>query len=93
MNNSHFRRGRGVFHCGVCGRACRDAGQSISSECCVQCYELAGIDNMVNDSGLPIDAQALAFAERVLAKIIEKGGDGEKAKAEFGFIWKKEAIS
>src|SRR4051812_37203088 len=51
MNNSHFRRGQSTFTCNCCKRLTRDTGvQSIGPDLCPQCYELAGLENCVQDN-------------------------------------------
>jgi hypothetical protein len=50
MSRKHFERGgRGVFSCEACGRSTRRVDQGGESLCCTECWELAGIDNSVND--------------------------------------------
>lgn len=49
--NSHFRKGRGVFVCVGCGHRTRDTGVNNGTDCCPDCYELAGIYNHFQDGG------------------------------------------
>jgi hypothetical protein len=52
MTKRYFERGgRGVFKCEICGRNTRRTDQGADSELCSECWELAGIDNAVNDNG------------------------------------------
>jgi hypothetical protein len=79
-----------VFACAVCGRSTRDVGHGI--DCCAECSEIAGIDNMVNDNGYEPGskeyADALAECESYLAAAVKKGGDGAKIKECNGYIWR-----
>ena len=84
--NSHFRPGRSTFICGVCGRRTRDAGQAISSECCLECFELAGLDNTVNDGCAPLDEVA-AERDALVARAIARGGDAARIRCEFSFLF------
>ena len=86
MNNSHFRRGRSTFICGVCGRRTRDAGQALGAECCPECYELALLDNTVNDRAAPL-AEVIAERDRLLAKAVKQGSDAARIRNEFGYIF------
>lgn len=90
MANRYFKRGRGVFTCAVCERKTRDTGHGI--DCCAECSEIAGLDNMVNDNGYEVGskdyADALAECEMLLTAAVKKGGNGEKIKANNGYIWR-----
>ena len=90
-NRRHFQRGYGVFECRVCGRKTRNPDHG-GTELCSQCFEIAGLDNMVNDNALEGDAKAKVVAECniYLAEIAEKGGDVERVKNCNDFIWGKE---
>lgn len=48
MRNDRFGK-RGVFTCSACGRKTREAGDNV--ECCPDCYDLAGIFNVLQDGG------------------------------------------
>jgi hypothetical protein len=85
-NNSHFRRGRSTFTCGICGRRTRDAGQAIGSECCLKCYELAGLDNTVNDGCAPL-AEVIPERDALLAKAVRQGSNEVRIKREFTYIF------
>ena len=54
-SRKHFQRqfgGRSVtFVCQVCDRRTRDTGQGVD-HLCEQCFDIAGLDNEVNDDGL-----------------------------------------
>ena len=87
-NRRHFQRqGRGVFVCCTCGRQTRIVDQDLNSECCPECYELAGIDNAVNDSGGTVLGEYAAERDALLAAIVRKGGNAERVKADYGYLW------
>jgi phage FluMu protein Com len=71
--SSQFRKGETTFKCGECGRLTRHTGvQSVGSESCPECYELAGIYNDYQDG---TDMSAYADTIRSLTKtIVERGG-------------------
>jgi len=63
--------------CAVCGRGFNEHS---SDHVCPECFELAGLDNQVNDDGRPQgNEQELAEAGRYLTAISRKGGDVQKA--------------
>lgn len=81
-SNSHFSRGSAVFTCDCCGRRTRHTGvQSVGSETCPQCYDLAGYQNSVWD-GDPI-ADIAPERDRLLAAAVKAGGDEAKIRKEF----------
>lgn len=85
MNHNHFKRGHGVYACGLCGRQTRGHGDAAGCELCGECYELCGMDNMVNDDGrLPTDAERKE-AERLLAKLNAKCGRDMRASFTYLF--------
>jgi hypothetical protein len=63
--------------------------QGADSELCPECWDLAGIDNAVNDSGG--DPQGLgdwtSERDRLLAKAVKGGGDPERIKEQFEYLW------
>lgn len=70
--NSNFGRG-GAFICALCGRRTRQTGaQSMGSELCPECYELAGMDNYCNDNGATPAAAGytnlISYTDRIAAK-------------------------
>ncbi len=85
-NRSHFRTGRSTFICGVCGRRTRDAGQALGAECCFECYELAGLDNTVNDGCAPLDEVA-AERDALLVKAVARGGSEASIRGEFSYLF------
>jgi len=66
----------GTFKCEICGRGTRHTGvQSLGSDLCPQCFELAGIENGVSDYG---DEALADYGDRVPALVAEltaKGAD------------------
>ena len=86
MRNDRFHKG--VFPCELCGRQTRGQTDAIMDiDMCQQCYDLAGDDNMHNDDGTTPDAEQMAHYNKLLAEIVEKGGDGEKVKALNDYLW------
>ena len=80
--NSRFERGSGVYNCSICGRCTRHTGvQSTGSDLCPQCYELAGLQNMVWDG----DALESVAHDRdaFLSEAIKRGGSELKIRREF----------
>lgn len=78
-NHSHFRRGSAVYTCVSCTRRTRHTGvQSLGSELCPECHELAGIYNAYQDGQDVVALYADAIREYTSA-ILEKGGklDGD----------------
>ena len=80
---------RGTFKCVSCDRRTRDTGQGVD-HLCYECYELAGLDNQVNDDGRGPDT--LTESERserdqLLAKIIKLGGNAEKVKKQDNYLF------
>lgn len=85
--NKHFRRGQSTFTCNICGRLSRDTGDNGQHELCPDCYELAGLDNMHNDDGEAPTPQQMAQYDATLAYIVSKGGDADKVRKQFSYIW------
>lgn len=91
-NNSRFGS-KGVFTCTCCGRATRETGDGVD-HMCHQCFEIAGLDNQVNDDGLsPCPADILAICNDHLDRIGKLGGNVEAVKAVNDFIWGKTEIT
>jgi hypothetical protein len=66
-----FERGRSTFKCQCCGRMTRETGiQSMGSDSCPDCYELAGQVNALSDS----DDFDRAYVLTLCANIRRKGG-------------------
>lgn len=79
---SGFQQGSGCYTCATCGRKTRNTGQSLSSELCPQCWDLAGLENEVSDGHQTLE-EALPEARRLLAEIRSKGGDPDESFAQF----------
>jgi hypothetical protein len=84
--NRFQRNGRGVFQCENCGRSTRQVDQGGDSQCCPQCWELAGIDNSVND-GAQTWTEVQSECDHLLAELVAKGGDANKAKRGLDYLW------
>jgi hypothetical protein len=78
MRKSQFTRGQSTFLCGVCRRRTRDTGSNGQCELCPHCYEIAGLDNMLNDERSQRVAENYIEAISLLAACVKLGGD-EKA--------------
>lgn len=90
MKNRFERGGRGVFRCEACGRSTRLVDQG-GEHICPQCWELAGIDNSVND-GAQTWAEVSKECEFLLEELVSKGGDAEKAKRGLSYLWPVEGV-
>jgi len=80
MTNRTFKRGgRGVFKCIACGHATRTTDQAADSECCADCYEIAGIYNAFQDGGAEAAKEYASEIRSCCAAIVAKGGtlDGD----------------
>lgn len=87
MKHDHFNY-RGKFVCHICNRMTRDTGQGVD-HLCMECYEICGYDNQVNDDGADAPPPAtLKECNRLLAVIKKRGGDAEKVKKCNQYIWK-----
>jgi hypothetical protein len=86
-NHKHFKRGQNpTFKCVTCERNTRDTGQGVD-HLCEDCFEIAGLDNQVNDSGEPVTKAILQECTDRLAKIKKLGGNAERVKAANTYIW------
>lgn len=88
MKNNRFRRGESTFKCHICRRGTRYTGvQSVGSSLCPECYELAGLENMVQDG----EDLGTVVAERdsLLREIAKKGGDVDMVKKCCSILWRK----
>ena len=71
--------------CAVCGRG---FNEHAVDHICPDCFELAGLDNQVNDDGRHGgDESEMAEARRFLANIDRKGGDVQKAIDSNDFLF------
>lgn len=77
MTIKKFYRGSAVFKCNVCGRGTRDTGvQSAGNKICPQCFELAGIENEINDGHSTLEECIIEIVSLV-REVKEKGGNVE----------------
>lgn len=51
MPVKNFRRGETTYTCGCCGKLTRNTGDEGQAGLCLDCYTLAGIENVQSDSG------------------------------------------
>lgn len=70
---------------------CAGCGRGFNEHCmdhlCPECFEIAGIDNMINDSGgSEWNASVAVQLGHYLAAIAKKGGNVEQAKSGNDFI-------
>ena len=90
-NRQHFQRGgRGVFRCDICGRSCRMVDQG-NDRICQQCWDIAGLDNTVNDEGREPTARERAHGQSLLTEISAKGGDADAVREANEFLFPKGA--
>jgi hypothetical protein len=85
-DNRHFKKGRSTFVCITCERTTRDTGQDVD-HLCEDCFEIAGLDNQVNDSGEPVTVEVLRECNDRLAKIKRLGGNVERVKEANRYVW------
>lgn len=91
MKRNRFRNvGYGsTYLCGCCGRRTRYNGGEAGN--CLECYEIAGLDNMVNDNSYEPGSKeyeaAKAECEMLYAKAVKLGGNGGEIKKWNGYIW------
>lgn len=70
--------------CGICRRGFNEHS---CDHICPECFEIAGIDNEVNDHGPEAFTPATAVTlSKYLADIAKKGGDVERVKSSNDFI-------
>jgi hypothetical protein len=87
-HNRFERTGKGtVFACETCGRNTRMAGQG-NDTLCPECWELAGIDNHVNDNGSEaLTAGVVAERDALLRKAVARGGNEDAIRASNAYLW------
>jgi hypothetical protein len=75
-----------VFACDICGRRTRMSGQD-STRLCLECFELAGLENVIFDAEDEDKAKARASVavdrDYWFAKAVKLGSDPEKLKSQF----------
>jgi hypothetical protein len=87
---AHFQKhGRGVFTCYICQRRTRMVDQGGDSELCQQCWDLAGLDNTVNDNRADpeICGDWKRHRDDLLAIVVKRGGDARRVKKNFEYLW------
>lgn len=73
--NSRFQRGSGVYTCRCCGHRTRDTGgDGAINGCCDLCFELAGEENSVSDTGDTYNSHGSVCGE--LAALDKRNGEG-----------------
>jgi hypothetical protein len=79
---------RGTFRCAICERMTRNTGQGVD-HLCEPCYDICGIDNMINDNGdcAKTRAEYKEETDRLLKIIEKKNGNVEKVKKQNRFVW------
>ena len=74
-----FTKGSTIYKCRVCGRKTRSTGNGDNEnvQLCVQCWEVAGIENQIADcqfENLEHKTELLAEIARLNAEVVAKGG-------------------
>lgn len=83
MINKFQRGGPGVFKCRLCSRGSRETGvQALGSQLCPECYELAGLENMMIDDGFLSDP-CKPEVRSLFKAAIAKGGNEGKLRENF----------
>lgn len=74
-NGSRFQRGSGCYACSCCGKMTRSTGRGDNEHCglCVDCYDLAGIENGISDNGPECVAEYGQAAKPILERRPELG--------------------
>lgn len=82
--SNRFTKGSGAYKCRSCGRLTRDTGNGDNEQLhlCVECFDLAGTENMINDGGKVTMADCRRIAQQILS-IESKGGDAQEWRATF----------
>ncbi len=79
--HDRFEQGLSTFICQVCDRRTRNTGQDVD-HLCNDCYEIAGIDNTINDSGykpgMPEFDEFQAELKQRIGHIAKLGGNVTK---------------
>jgi hypothetical protein len=89
MRQAHFRHGLSTFPCAICQRLTRESGQAIGCGLCFECYELAGIDNTVNDNGPHLLPEYQSEITALVAKAVKHGGNADRIRSQFRFLFPK----
>jgi hypothetical protein len=73
--SNRFTKGIGLYRCRCCGRQTRDTGRGDNELVgnCAECYDLAGEENSLSDTGDFYETPA--FVLELIAAVAAKGGD------------------
>lgn len=76
---NRFEKGTGCYKCNVCSRLTRSTGRGDNERAnfCVECYEVAGIENQLSDHGYTSPEEKAALEAEIAAlnaACIAKGG-------------------
>ena len=73
--NSRFARGSAVYACRCCGRNTRSAGRGDNEHArlCAECFDLAGEENSLSDTGEFYDSIPNVLA--LIKAVQDKGGN------------------
>lgn len=85
--NSNFQPGAGVFDCIGCHRRTRGNRDSAQLDMCEDCFELAGLDNQINDDGRALDRDEVRERDERLANIVRLGGDADRVRSLNDYLW------
>lgn len=85
-NRNRFTRFEPLFNCGLCGRKTRNPDHS-GTYLCGECYEIAGLDNLVNDEAMVLTPELAAERDALYNAAVQKGGDGDQIKKNNHFLW------
>lgn len=90
--NTFTKTAGSTYQCNSCGRRTRNTGaQSLGSELCPQCWDLAGIENEISDGYTTAEKSADQIRHAV-ADIEAKGGDASEYRAAWPELWKDAAV-
>lgn len=86
MANRTFKKGQSIYTCRCCGRQTRNTNSEGGIELCAQCYELAGFENMLQDS--PEEAATVKHDATIFFNELHaKGVTAEKLAKEFDELY------
>lgn len=78
MRVKRFERGSAVYKCVSCKRATRNTGDEGQLELCYECFELAGLDNQINDSGEVPSKETKQYINELADRLRKHGVDMSK---------------
>lgn len=78
--SNRFLKGSPIYSCRLCHRMTRQTGRGDNDlvDLCAECYDLAGLENVVNDGGLLSDSD-IDLVHSLRAFIASKGGNPDRA--------------